>query len=328
MKCLLFSTKSYEKEILEKQNDKTIIYEFTEKELNLENVHLCNHLSTISISVGDQVDKELIDALKKLGIKNIITRSAGTDHINEMECKKAGIHVYNIPEYGPESIAEHALLLCLCMLRKFKKIQVQIACGDFRLDDLIGETIHGKTVAVLGTGRIGSRFSRAIMAMGGNLIGYDTLINQDLVRDNILRYTNLDEIVRNADIISIHLPLTNQTKYLIDEIFLNRLEKKPWVINTARGALVKTEAMLQALSDGKVRGYATDVYENEAGLFHESNIEFQHKDPLFSRLLAHEKVLVTPHLAFATKSSLDNMMKQMTNMLARIGNKDVSKIKL
>jgi D-lactate dehydrogenase len=316
MKCLLFSAKSYEKEILEKKYNESKMYEFTEKTLNLENLHLSYGFSTISISVGDIVEKDIINALQKLSIKNIITRSAGTDHINELECKKAGIHVFNIPDYGPASIAEHALLLCLCMLRKFKKIQHQMVCGDFRLDDLIGETIHGKTVAVLGTGRIGDRFARIIKTMGGNLIGYDKLINQDLVRNNILKYTSLEEITRNAEIISIHLPLTSQTRYIIDEVFLNRLEKKPWVINTARGGLVKTEAMLQALSQGKVQGYATDVYENEVGLFHESNIELEHKDPLFSRLLVHEKVVVTPHLAFATKSSLENMMEQMTNKLA------------
>jgi D-lactate dehydrogenase len=318
MKCLLFSTKSYEKEILEKKYNENKMYEFTKKSLKLENLHLCYGFSTISISVGDIVEKDMIGALQKLCIKNIITRSAGTDHINELECKKAGIHVFNIPDYGPASIAEHALLLCLCMLRKFKKIQHQIACGNFKLDDLIGETIRGKTVAVLGTGRIGNQFARIIKAMGGNLIGYDKVINQDLVQDNILRYVSLEEIVRNAEIISIHLPLTSQTRYIIDEAFLNRLEKKPWVINTARGALVKTEAMLKALSEGKVEGYATDVYENEIGIFHELNIELEDKDPLFSRLLAHEKVLVTPHLAFATKSSLENIMAQMTTKLASL----------
>jgi D-lactate dehydrogenase len=315
MKCLLFSTKSYEKEILENKHNENKMYVFTDKPLNLENLYLCSGFSTISISVGDIIEKEMIDALQKLSIKNIITRSAGTDHINELECKKAGIQVFNIPDYGPASIAEHSLLLCLCLLRKFKKIQHQIASGNFKLDDLIGESIHGKTVAVLGTGRIGDRFSRIIKAMGGNLIGYDKAINQELVRNNILKYTSLEEIVRNAEIISIHLPLTSQTRYIIDEAFLNRLEKKPWVINTARGTLVKTEAMLQALFEGKVQGYATDVYENEVGLFHESNIESEIKDPLFNRLLSHEKVVVTPHLAFATKSSLENMMAQLTTKL-------------
>ncbi len=296
---------------MEPMKNKEVEYIFQPESLNANTAAQIKDVEVVSIFVTDLLDKSMIQLLKIVGIKFLITRSAGMDHIDLDACKKMGITSANIPDYGPETIAEHALMLTLCLLRKWKQMQINMNNGDFRLDDLLSETIFGKTVGVLGTGRIGSRYAKMMHALGANLLGFDLVQNEELENKKILRYVALNELFREAEIISLHLPLTEDTRHFFSTKELNRLEKKPWIINTARGGLVDTKAILHALQQKKISGYATDVYENEDELFFRQHETLPLPDPLYNELMLESNVLVTPHLAFAGRTAINNMMRQM-----------------
>jgi D-lactate dehydrogenase len=298
-------------------NSDAVTYKYISASLSLETAAFINDMDAVSIFVTDSMDKTLLQKLKDVGVKYLITRSAGMDHIDLDACKKIGIKTANVPNYGPETIAEHALMLTLCLLRKCKKIQANIHEGDYRLDELLSETIYGKTVGVIGTGSIGSRYAKMMHALGATVLGFDVLRDRVLEDNKILRYVEMNQLYREADIISLHLPLTKETRYLFSEDTLKLLKKKPWIINTARGGLVDTRAMIHALKQNRVSGYATDVYEYETGLFFQKHEQLPLPDSLFNKLLLESNALVTPHLAFAGRVAIQNMMQQMHETLQK-----------
>jgi D-lactate dehydrogenase len=298
-------------------NSDAVTYKYISASLSLETAAFINDMDAVSIFVTDSMDETLLKKLKDVGVKYLITRSAGMDHIDLDACKKIGIKTANVPNYGPETIAEHTLMLTLCLLRKCKKIQANIHEGDYRLDELLSETIYGKTVGVIGTGSIGSRYAKMMHALGATVLGFDILRDRVLEDNKILRYVEMNQLYREADIISLHLPLTKETRYLFSEDTLKLLKKKPWIINTARGGLVDTRAMIHALKQNRVSGYATDVYEYETGLFFQKHEQLPLPDSLFNKLLLESNALVTPHLAFAGRVAIQNMMQQMHETLQK-----------
>jgi D-lactate dehydrogenase len=315
MKCIVYSTKEYERKLLESLNVENIDFIYCDDSLNQQSVGLIKNIEAISIFVHDRVNSDMSEILKKSGVKFLITRSTGMDHIDVDACRKLGIRVDHIADYGSESIAEHALFLTLCLLRHYKHTEIKMRKGDYRIDTLLSENISGKKIGVIGTGKIGSCYAQLAGKLGGHVIGYDIVPNTNLEKTGVLKYVTLEDIFSNSEIISLHLPLTNRTHYFLAKNNLNALKKKPWIINTARGGLVDTQAMIEAIEENNVRGYAADVYEYENKLFFVDHGSNPLPDPVFNKLINMPNVIITPHHAFAEKQSIQSMLEKMINKL-------------
>lgn len=315
MKCMIFSTKIYEQQLLESKMNVDIEFSYCHASLNQETAKLISNAEAISIFVNDKVDAAMAETLKLSGVRFLITRSTGTDHIDHNACLKKGITVEHIPNYGSESIAEHALMLTLCLLRKQKQTQLKMQMGDYRLDTLVGDNIEGKTVGVIGTGRIGRRYAEIMKNMGAHVLGFDIKPESSLEKSNMVQYVKLEDVFLDSDIISLHLPLTSETHYFFNSDTLNQLRKKPWIVNTARGGLVNTRALIDAINDDKIKGYAADVYEHESEIFFRNHGSDLLPDPLYNELIRIPNVLITPHQAFAENISIQTMLQMMTNQL-------------
>lgn len=261
----------------------------------------------ISIFSADDASPIVLEKLKNFGVTHITLRSAGHDNINVTIANKLGFKVANTPSYSPNAIAEHAIALFLAYNRKIALAQNQTLNNNFLLDNLIGFDLNKKTVGVMGTGKIGSVLVKILNGFNCKILANDTSSSSQLIKAYDVEYVSKNALAKEADVIFICLPLTSATHYLIDETFLKTLTKKPILINVARGAIAKTKALITALDQGKLSGYATDVYEKEHGVFFYNRSNNVQKDTVLRRLLCHPKTLVTPHQAFATQEALQNI---------------------
>jgi D-lactate dehydrogenase len=307
MKVLVYSTKPFEIILLKEANQNKHQLAFTENRLTSDSAILALNYDAISIFSADDASPTILEKLKDFGVKFITLRSAGHDNINLHSARSLKLRVANTPGYSPNAIAEHAITLLQTFNRNIIKSQSQTLDHNFLLDDLIGFNLHQKKVAVFGTGKIGSVLVKILDGFGCRVLANDTSNNKQLIDNYGLEYISKDAIAKEAEIIFICLPLTENTHHLFDTVFFETLKQNPVIINIARGAIVKTEAVLDAIDNGMVKGYATDVYEKEQGVFFYDRSKDNLKDPILQRLLCHPKTLVTPHQAFATKEALQNI---------------------
>ena len=237
----------------------------------------------------------------------VAVRAAGHDQVDLPAAHRLGLRVASVPEYSPYAIAEHAVALMLALNRRLRQADEQLRRNDFRLDNLIGFDLHGKTVGIVGCGRIGGVLAGILHGFGCRLLGFDVQPNEELTRRYDMTYMPLEQLCAEADIISIHAPLNEHTHYLIDAAALARLKPGAMLINTGRGAVLDTEAALAALKSGQLGYLGLDVYEREKGLFFEDRSHQPPTDHLFARLLAQPNVVITAHQGFLTKEALTNI---------------------
>lgn len=303
MKIFIYSVHGFDKPFLEQANKNRYILGFTEKALTLETVSLSKGYDAIALFSSDNASAEILEVLNQNGVKYITLRSVGFDHVDLDKAKALGIKVANVPEYSPYAIAEHGVAMLMALNRKLFEAQKLIEIQDFRLDTLVGFDLHKKTVGIIGTGKIGYAFAKIMNGFGCNLLGYDIEENPDA--DQIdLKYCTLEDLLKNSDIVSLNCPLNVHTHYLIDEPQLNLMKKGAILINTARGAVVNTEALILSLENGKLSGACLDVYEKEKGLFFFDHRTSVIKDELFLKLRTLKNVLITGHQAFLTQEAL------------------------
>ncbi|WP_422858486.1 2-hydroxyacid dehydrogenase [Flagellimonas sp. S174] len=307
MKLLVYSTKEFEKEPLLKANDGKHKVRFIKESLDSTTAVLAAGYDAISIFSGDDASLVVLEILKDLGVKYISLRSTGYNNVSLKSAKRIGLRVANAPDYSPHAIAEHAMGLLLALNRKIIQANDQVNKNNFLLDQLMGSNLHGKTVGVVGTGRIGSILVKLFHAFGCKVIANDLKVNHYLESEYDLEYMDLDTLCSSASIISINVPLTYETHYMFDEKLFQKMMKGTILVNTARGAVVKTRALLEALKNGTLKAYATDVYESERGVFFRDNTKNGINDPLLSELLELPNVLLTPHQAFMTKEAIGNI---------------------
>jgi len=317
MKIAIFSAKHYEKEFLDAANLKThhevTYFDFP---LNPSTVHVAQDFEAICVFVNDVVNKAVIDNLATLKIKIIALRCAGFNNVDLKEANLKGIPVVRVPAYSPYSVAEHTVALMLSLNRKIHKAYNRVKEGNFSLEGLVGFDMHGKTVGLIGTGKIGKITANILSGFGCNLIGYDLFPDEECKKIG-LTYTSLDEIYSKADIISLHCPLTPETKHLINADSLKKMKHGVMLVNTSRGALIDTKAVIKSLKSGQIGYLALDVYEEEADLFFEDLSNQIITDDVFSRLLTFPNVLITGHQAFFTQNALTNIAETtMENMAA------------
>jgi len=307
MKVAIYSTKPYEHAYLEKSNQGKHDFLFIEAALSPQTAELAKGYKAISIFTNDDASTESLQQLAKLDIQSIATRAAGYDNIDLKEANALHIQVANVPEYSPYAIAEHTIALILALNRKIVQADHQVKKYNFALDKLIGFDLHGKTVGIVGLGKIGSIVAKILHGFGCRLLAYDVAENAALIASYGIEYVSLEKLCTLSDIITLHSPLNEQTHYLINKQKIALMKKEVMIVNTGRGGLIDTSAVIEALETASIGYLGLDVYEKEKGLFfYDHSMEIP-QDKLFARLLTFNNVLITGHQAFLTETALGNI---------------------
>jgi D-lactate dehydrogenase len=307
MKVLFYSAKNFEIPYYDAANHTHIDLVYTNARLSLNTVNLSKGYKYISVFTADDVSAEVLKQLYLHGVTHIAVRAAGFDNVDLEAANELGIHVANVPEYSPYSVAEHAITLMLALNRKIVTANEQVHLHNFKLDNLVGFDLHGKTVGIIGTGRIGKITAKILHGFGCNLMGYDIVPDHRLEDEYNLRYCSLHELCLRSDIITVHTPLNAGTRYLLNRKLFSVMKKGVMIINTSRGAVVKTDDLITFLENGIIGACGMDVYEYEKGLFFYDHSKEQLNDEKLLKLLSMKNVLVTSHQAFATYEALTNI---------------------
>jgi len=302
MTIAFFSTKPYDKEYFERYNKQHTIL-FFEDPLNEQTVKLAKDCDAVCAFVNDRLSEVVIKALAAYGVTIIAQRCAGFNNVDIKAAKENNIAVVRVPAYSPHAVAEHALALIMTLNRKTHKAYNRIREGNFSLDRLTGFDLFGKTVGVVGTGKIGVCFARIMLGLGCNVIAFDVMANKELQAAGVI-YLPLIELLEKSDIVSLHCPLTEETKHLINSSSLDRMKTGAMLINSSRGALVDTKAVIHALKKSKLGYLGLDVYEQEEKLFFNDLSENIIEDDMILRLLSFPNVLITSHQGFLTDEAL------------------------
>lgn len=307
MKVAVFSTKVYDRTFLETVN---INYGheliFLEPRLHLETSILANECEAVCVFVNDQLDRATITQLARQGVRLIALRCAGFNNVDLIAAKDYGLTVVRVPAYSPYAVAEHTVGMMLSLNRKFYRAYSRVRENNFALEGLLGFDMHGKTVGIIGTGKIGAIVAQILKGFGCQLLAYDVSVNNECQQIGV-EYVALTEIFQRSDIITLHCPLTPQTQHLIDVEAFNLMKNGVMLINTSRGALIDTKAAIKALKSGKIAYLGLDVYEQESDLFFEDLSDRVIQDDVFQRLLTFPNVLITGHQAFFTDTALKNI---------------------
>lgn len=307
MKAIAYSIKPFEKEFLAKANQKKHDITLISNALGPDTAVYAEGKEAVIVFTNDDVSAFVIEKLAVLGIKYIVTRSVGTDHIDKEAAAKHGIKLANVPSYSPQAIAEHAVAMAFALNRQLLKADRRSHHFDFRNDDLIGFNFAGKTVGILGLGHTGQAVARIFNGMGCNVLGYDLSFPPDTP---YLLQAELKEVLASSDIISLHLPLTPATQHFIDSSMIIQMKNGVMLINTSRGGIIKTTDLSNALESGKIGYLGLDVYEFERGIFFGNHEDDPVKDQLLNDLMKHPNVLITPHQAYLTKEALQEISNQ------------------
>ncbi|SDG42580.1 2-hydroxyacid dehydrogenase [Psychroflexus sediminis] len=315
MKVAFFSTKPYDKTYFNAHNQTQNIVYF-ETRLNENTCNLTSGFDVVCVFVNDHINRQVIKLLHQHGIKLIALRCAGFNNVDLEAADEYGIKVSRVPAYSPEAVAEHALALILTLNRKTHKAYNRVKECNFSLTNLVGFNVHNKTIGVIGTGKIGQAFCKIMKALGCDVLAYDPYPNQALENSGV-NYVELDHLFRRSDIISLHCPLTEQTKHIINENSLKELKPNCMLINTSRGALIDTEAVIKGLKEKQVGYLGIDVYEQEEKLFFEDLSEHIIDDDLILRLIGFPNVLITSHQAFLTEEALNEISKSVLSDISQ-----------
>lgn len=308
MKIAFFSTHHFEKEFFVAANSRyRFDVTFFEPALNQQTAPLAKEFECVCCFVSDQLDSQTLQSLKAGGVRLVALRSAGYNNVDLEAADELGITVVRVPAYSPHAVAEHAVGLLLSLNRKIHKAYARVREMNFSLERLMGFDLFGKTVGVIGTGRIGTVFVTIVKGFGCQVLAYDPVPNKDLAQNGIVSYVPLEEIYLKSDIISLHLPLFPDTKHMINSAALAKMKHELILINTGRGELVDSVALIDALKSGQIGGAALDVYEEEEGVFFKDLSDQVLKDDVLARLLSFPNVLMTSHQAFLTKEALEKI---------------------
>lgn len=303
MKFAFFDTKPYDIPSFEKYGKNAgVEFKFFETKLNRDTASLASGCDGVCVFVNDTVDSEVIDKLYSIGVKSVALRCAGYNNV-DVRHAFGKLHVFHVPAYSPYAVAEHAIALLLTSIRRIHKAYIRTKDFNFSLSGLTGFDLHGKTVGVIGTGRIGRVFIDICKGFGMKVIAYDKFPAQDSGID----YVSLDKLFAESDIISLHCPLTEETHHLIDEGAIAKMKKGVVLINTSRGALIDADALLSGIKSRQVGAACLDVYEEESDIFFEDFSGHIMDDDTLARLISMPNVIVTSHQAFLTEEALNNI---------------------
>lgn len=310
MRVLVTDARSYDRRALLAANEQ-FQHElvFVETRLEPATASIAAGFPVVCPFVNDRLDRRVLEQLAAGGTKLIALRSAGYNHVDLEAVRRWEMRVIRVPEYSPYAVAEHAVALLLALNRKIHRAIHRVREGNFSLEGLVGWDIHGKTCGIVGTGRIGAAFARIMRGFGCRLMAYDVQPRVELVEQLAMSYQPLEEIYQQADIISLHVPLTPETHHMIDDRALRMMKPSVFLINTSRGGLVDTRALIAALKEGRLAGAALDVYEEEEHYFFRDFSDHIIHDDVLARLLTFPNVVITAHQGFLTHEALDNIAR-------------------
>ncbi|KUJ84376.1 2-hydroxyacid dehydrogenase [Microbulbifer flavimaris] len=309
MKIAIFNAREYDKRYFDRYN-RNYPHEllYVDTHLDESTLVLATDADAICVFVNDPVPAPLLKRMSRQGVRMLALRSAGFNHVDVAAANELGILVANVPGYSPYAVAEHAVGLILALIRRLVRAQARVREGNFSLEGLMGYDLHGKTVGVVGTGKIGSVFARIMHGFGCNLLGNDPVQSEDC-RALGMRYVSFESLCRHSDIISLHCPLLPETRHLIDEQAVAEMRDRVCLINTSRGGVIDTSAIIRGLKSGKIGYLGLDVYEEEENLFFEDHSDSVISDDTFARLLTFNNVMVTGHQAYFTHEAITNIAR-------------------
>jgi len=307
MKIAFFDARSYEKEAFDRANTNLHEIHYLEPRLVQTTAKLAQGFQCVCAFANDQLNAENLEILKTGGTSLLALRCAGFNHVDLVAAKKLGLKVVRVPEYSPYAIAEHVVAMIQTLNRKTHRSYNRVREGNFSLDGLVGFDLHGKTVGIIGTGRIGKVLAKIMTGFGCHVLLNDLNKDENFATEMGCRYTDQDELFKKADIISLHIPLTPKTRHFIDNNAFSKMKKGVMFINTGRGALIDTKALINALKSGQVGHAGLDVYEEEEGVFFQDLSGKILTDDILARLLTFSNVLITGHQGFLTREALTNI---------------------
>lgn len=318
MRIAVFDTHSYDRQSFDEAN-KAFGHDlkYFEPRLSLETAALAHGFEAVCVFVNDQLNRPTLEALRAGGTHLVALRCAGFNNVDVAAAEELGMTVVRVPAYSPYAVAEHTVALLMALNRKIHRAYARVREGNFSLSGLVGFDVHGKTVGVIGTGKIGSVFARIMKGFGCRVLAYDKYPSQELVDEIGVRYVHLDELYEQSDILSLHVPLASDNVHLLDHAALALMKRGVILLNTSRGGLIDTHALIEGLKSGKIGGAGLDVYEREAGLFFEDFSNRVIQDDELARLLTFPNVVITGHQAFLTDTALHNIAETtLTNVSA------------
>ena len=306
-KIAFFGAKPYDIASFDKVNEKyNYDIRYYKGHLNPNNVVLTQDTDVVCIFVNDTADAAVIDAMVDNGVKLLALRCAGFNNV-DLKAAKGKLPVVRVPAYSPYAVAEYSLALMLSLNRKIHRAYWRTRDGNFSLNGLMGFDMHGKTIGIIGTGKIAKILIRLLKGFGMRILAYDLYPDMKFAGEEGISYVSLDELYRESDIISLHCPLTHQTKYMIDKDSIDKMKEGVMIINTGRGQLINTNDLIEGLKEKKIAAAGLDVYEEEGEYFYEDKSDKIIDDDVLARLLSFNNVIVTSHQAFFTKEALHNI---------------------
>ena len=306
-KIAFFGAKPYDIASFDKVNEKyNYDIRYYKGHLNPNNVVLTQDTDAVCIFVNDTADAAVIDAMVDNGVKLLALRCAGFNNV-DLKAAKGKLPVVRVPAYSPYAVAEYSLALMLSLNRKIHRAYWRTRDGNFSLNGLMGFDMHGETIGIIGTGKIARILIRLLKGFGMRILAYDLYPDMKFAGEEGISYVSLDELYRESDIISLHCPLTDQTKYMIDKDSIDKMKEGVMIINTGRGQLINTNDLIEGLKEKKIAAAGLDVYEEEGEYFYEDKSDKIIDDDVLARLLSFNNVIVTSHQAFFTKEALHNI---------------------
>lgn len=314
MNVAVFDTKAYDRLSLEEAG-KGILWHFHACRLSRESVPLAGGTDAVCVFVNDRVDRPVLEALAAHGVRLVALRCAGYNQVDLEAARELDIPVVRVPAYSPDAIAEHTVGLLLTLNRRIHEAARRVRQNDFSLHGLVGFNLKGKRAGLIGTGKIGRIVARILLGFGMEVVASDPFPFHEWADSLGVTYVPREELIESADVISLHLPLLPETRHLLGAAAFARMKPGAFIVNTSRGGLIDTTALLAALREGRVGGAALDVYEREAGLFFENLSGTALEDDELTLLLHHPRVLITAHQAFLTREALAEIARVTTRNL-------------
>ena len=307
-RIVFFGAKSYDRESFDKVNEKFgFELKYFKAHPTLDNVSLTQGATAVCVFVNDPVNADIVQAMADHGVKLIALRCAGYNNVDLQAAAEVGIRVVRVPAYSPHAIAEYALALMLAADRHIPRAVTRTRDGNFSLQGLLGFDLYGKTLGVIGTGKIAKVLVRMLSGFGMTILGYDPYPDEEFALVNAMQYVTLDELFQRSDIITLHCPLTPETRYVINAESIAKMKDGVMIVNTGRGQLIDTNALIEGLKSRKIGSAALDVYEEEGNYFYEDTSDAVIVDDTLARLLSFNNVYVTSHQAFFTREALHNI---------------------
>ena len=307
-RIVFFGAKSYDRESFDKVNEKFgFELKYFKAHPTLDNVSLTQGATAVCVFVNDPVNADIVRAMADHGVKLIALRCAGFNNVDLQAAAEVGIRVVRVPAYSPHAIAEYALALMLAADRHIPRAVTRTRDGNFSLQGLLGFDLYGKTLGVIGTGKIAKVLVRMLSGFGMTILGYDPYPDEEFALVNAMQYVTLDELFQRSDIITLHCPLTPETRYVINAESIAKMKDGVMIVNTGRGQLIDTNALIDGLKSRKIGSAALDVYEEEGNYFYEDTSDAVIVDDTLARLLSFNNVYVTSHQAFFTREALHNI---------------------